>query len=328
MTICITIRRLFTCIILSIAMVSNVVSVKGQDFSDAYDFLNITSSVRIYGLGGVNISTVEDNIEVADQNPALLGPEMGGWIDFNYMRYINSSNFAGLKYGRGIGEHGAWMAGLQYMGYGSIEETDVFGNVVGSFSPADFILSGTVSYDLFSNIRIGADVKFLYSSYSEFNAIAIAADLGINYYNPDNDFSLSVVGANIGGQVKRFENQTEKLPTDVRIGATFGLRHLPLRISLTGWNLLKWGKGYGNLMNHVVMGIDFVPSTKFYLSLGYNYHMRSVMQEHQKTFFSGFTAGAGFSASRFNLGAAIAQPATGSFTFMINFGLKINDLLN
>ena len=50
--------------------------VHAQDYR-AYGFLGIPSSARIYGLGGMNISTVEDNLNVTDQNPALLGPEMG-----------------------------------------------------------------------------------------------------------------------------------------------------------------------------------------------------------------------------------------------------------
>lgn len=41
-----------------------------EDSSPAYNFLNIPSSTHIYGLGGINISTVEDDIELSDQNPA------------------------------------------------------------------------------------------------------------------------------------------------------------------------------------------------------------------------------------------------------------------
>ncbi len=50
------------------------VSVCAQDGSTAYNFLNVTSSTRIYGLGGVNISLVNEDITVTDQNPALLDP--------------------------------------------------------------------------------------------------------------------------------------------------------------------------------------------------------------------------------------------------------------
>ena len=45
------------------------------DSSPAYNYLNIPSSAHIYGLGGINISTVDDDINAIDQNPALLGPE-------------------------------------------------------------------------------------------------------------------------------------------------------------------------------------------------------------------------------------------------------------
>ena len=48
-------------------------AVRAQDGSAAYNFLNVTGSSRIYGLGGVNISLVDDDIFNADQNPALLG---------------------------------------------------------------------------------------------------------------------------------------------------------------------------------------------------------------------------------------------------------------
>lgn len=303
-------------------------SITADDNTSAYDFLNITSSSRIYGLGGINISTVEDNVEVADQNPALLGPEMSGWIDVNYMRYIGDSNFAGAKYGQAIGEHGAWLAGIQYFGYGSIPETDPFGTVIGEISPKDVSFSGMISYDLFSNFRIGAAVKLLYSSYSDFSAFAVATDLGINYYNPDRDLSISLVGANLGGQIKKFENTTEKLPMDVRVGVTKGIGRTPLRLSLTAWNLTRWKGYYSGLMQHLVIGLDFVPSSKFYLSLGYNYKIRKDMRSYQRNILSGFTLGTGFSASRFNVGLAVAQPYSGTMTFMVNFGLKLYDLIH
>lgn len=44
-----------------------------QENNSAYNLLNVTSSAKIYGLGGVNISLVDDDISTVDQNPALLG---------------------------------------------------------------------------------------------------------------------------------------------------------------------------------------------------------------------------------------------------------------
>ncbi len=72
-----------------------------QDGSTAYNYLNITSSARIYGLGGVNITAVEDELGISDQNPALLGPEMDNQVLIDYMLYMGGSNFAGARYARG-----------------------------------------------------------------------------------------------------------------------------------------------------------------------------------------------------------------------------------
>ena len=82
-----------------VAILSAVNASAFDDVSTAYSFLDITSSSHVYGLGGVNVSLIDDDINIVEQNPALLGPELGSQLGVNYMRYIGSSNFAGVKYG-------------------------------------------------------------------------------------------------------------------------------------------------------------------------------------------------------------------------------------
>ncbi len=112
------------------------------DSSPAYNFLNIPSSARVYGLGGINISSIDDDINSIDQNPALLGPEFEMQVGVNYMRYISDANFAGVKFGTKASEHGAWAVGLQYYGYGEITGTDETGTLTGNFSPKDVNFNG------------------------------------------------------------------------------------------------------------------------------------------------------------------------------------------
>lgn len=304
----------------------SLVAATAQD-RNAYGFLGVPSSARIYGLGGLNISTVEDNLNVADQNPALLGPEMGGWLDVNYMRYIGDSNFAGVSYGKAAGSHGAWKASMQYFGYGSIDETLPDGSTVGTFSPKDLSFGASYGHDLTSRFRIGATVRLLYSNYDRYTAWALATDLGLNYYDSDRDLSFSVVGANLGGQLKRFDNTSEGLPFDLRAGMTRGIGSLPLRWSVTAYNLTRWQHGNRNILKHLVLGVDCSPSDKFYISMGYNYKMRSDMSSYKRSILSGFSAGAGISVSHFNVGVAMAQPHSGTTTLMLNLGMKIADLI-
>lgn len=317
-----------------------------QDGSTAYNYLNITSSARIYGLGGVNISTVEDELSTADQNPGLLGFEMSDQVLVDYMRYMGGSNFAGLKYARAIKERGAWAASIRYFGYGSMKATDNTGVIIGEFSPKDVNFSGTFSYDITNRLRGGITMKFLYSSYEQYSAFAVATDLGINWYDPETDWSFSAVVANLGGQLKKFHENYDKLPIDLRLGATKGFSGIPLRVSVTLWNLRKWKLPYydsgdgtssepfekkesfgSNLFRHMVFGVDFTPSDRFFVSLGYNYKTRTDMSTYKRSFLSGFSLAAGMNVNRFNFSVAFGQPHSGATTLMFNLNLNMQDLI-
>ena len=93
---------LFKHIILFISVSACSTGILAQDGSTAYNFLNVTSSARVYGLGGVNITSVHDDLMTTDQNPALLGPEMHMQAGINYMRYIGGSNFAGVRFAASV----------------------------------------------------------------------------------------------------------------------------------------------------------------------------------------------------------------------------------
>lgn len=316
------------------------------DSSPAYNFLNIPSSARVYGLGGINISSIDDDINSIDQNPALLGPEFEMQVGVNYMRYISDANFAGVKFGTKASEHGAWAIGLQYYGYGEITGTDETGTLTGNFSPKDVNFNGTYSHDITDRLRGGIALKMLYSSYGEYSAFAVATDLGINYYDPDRDLSLSAVIANLGGQVKRFDQAYDRLPVDLRLGWSQSFGSLPIRFSVTAWNLTKWKLPYydpgdgtsedglelkesfgSNLFRHLIFAADFIPSEKFHIGIGYNYKTRTDMTTYARNFLSGFSIGAGMNVKSFKFGIAFAQPHSGASTFMFNISTNLTELL-
>lgn len=317
-----------------------------QDGTSSYSWLNIPSSSKIYGLGGMNITLVDDELQSSDQNPALLGPEMSGQVAVNYMRYLGGSNLAGVRYAHSAGERAAWSAGLQYFGYGSITETLPDGSTVGTFSPIDMAISGAYSHDITDRLRGGFDIKFLYSSYADYTAFAIATDLGLNYFNPERDLSLSLVIANLGGQVKRFDESYNRLPFDIRLGWSKVFGNFPVRFSVTAWNLTKWKLPYmdlgdgtagsepqlkdkfsSNLFRHLIFGADLISSKNFYLGLGYNYKARTDMSTYHRSFISGFSLAAGIRGRAYGVGIAFAQPHTGATTFMVNLNLSLNDLI-
>lgn len=316
-----------------------------QDGSSAYTFLNVSSSSKIYGLGGVNISLVDDDLMSTDCNPALLGPEMTGQIGLNYMHYIGGSNFAGLRYAHSAGEHGAWSASVRYFGYGSMKEALPDGTVVGEFSPKDVAFGATYSRDIYGRWRGGITLRGLYSAYADYSAFAISTDLGVNYYDEERDLSLSMVIANLGGQVKRFNHSYDRMPLDVRLGWSQSFGSYPVRFSVTAWNLTKWKLPYldagdgtsepemkdsfkSNLFRHLVFGADLIASPNYYIGIGYNYKTRTDMSTYSRSFLSGFSLCGGINVRSFAVGVAFAQPHTGATTFMLNLTCRLDDLLH
>lgn len=318
---------------------------KAQDSSAAYNFLNIPTSSHVYGLGGNNIAIIDDDVTLADQNPALIGPELEKQVAVNYMYYMGTGNFAGVRYGMGADEHSAWAVGLRYLNYGKFDGYDEFGTPTGEFTPSDLVVEGTYSRDITDRWRGGVNLKMAYSQYEKYNAFALAVDLGVNYYDADHDLSFSFLLKNMGGQIKRFTDRYNRLPFDIQIGYMQAIAHSPVYISITANNLTRWRIPYyaydkdadnqfqkksgfmSNLFRHLIFGLQWQPSDKFYLDLAYNYKTHSDMTTFSQSFLSGFSIGAGFRTRGFSVGAAYAMPHKSASTLMVNLACSIGELL-
>lgn len=312
--------------------------------TDGYSFLNIPTSSHVFGLGGNNIALIDDDVTLADQNPALIGPELEKQVAVNYMYYMSSGNFAGVRFGTGAGENSAWAVGIRYLNYGKFDGYDEFGTPTGSFSPSDIVVEGTYSRDITDRWRGGANLKFAYSTYEQYSAFAIAADLGVNYYDDEKDLSFSILLKNMGGQVKRFHEQYVRVPFDIQLGYMQGIGSSPFQVSITANNLTRWKIPYyaytngedrlqekggfiSNLFRHLIFGLQYQPSNSLYIDLAYNYKTHSDMTAYNATFLSGFSLGAGFKTRGFYIGAAYAMPHKSASSLMLNLACSIGELM-
>ena len=331
-------------LLLTSILIAGVTSrLAAQSGNTAYDFLDIPGSSYVFGMGGANISAIHEDLDLAAQNPALIGPENDKELKLGYMHYYGSSNFANVRYGMAAGERGAWAAGIRYLNYGNFQGYDPNGTYTGTFTAQDIVFEGTYSHDFTYRLRGGINVKMVYSAYEQYSAFAMAADLGLCYYDEVHDISLGLVLKNMGGQLKRFEDHYDRMPFDVQLGLTKSFKE-SFSFSITAWHLTKWRLPYyvhengseteltdagffRNLFRHLVFGLAYSPSDRFYVTLGYNYKQASDMAGYQRNFFSGFSLGAGFNVKAFSVGAAFAMPHKGASTIMLNLGLDITELL-
>jgi hypothetical protein len=293
-------------------------TVFGQESTSVFNFLNLPVSSHSTALGGRNISLVEDDISLISQNPALLSGVSDRTLGLNFMTYMKGSRAGSASYAQMAGERGTWGAHAQFVGYGSMKETLATGEVIGDMRALDMCLSGMYSYALSDRWVGGATGKFIYSHYGEFTSCALAVDLGLNYFLEEHDFSLSAVAANLGGQVKAYGDDHERLPFDLQVGFSKSLGHAPIRFTLTMVDLTRWSKKYyhhvgkapkgGNiLMNHFDLGIDIIPTELFYIAAGYNFRRAYEMKAAGSSHAAGLTFGAGLNIKGFKLGLAYAK---------------------
>lgn len=333
-------------ILTGIFTLTSALALNAQNTSNAYGFLDIPTSSHVFGLGGNNIALIDEDVTLVDQNPALIGPEYDMQVAAGYMLYMSTGNFANVRFGMGVGEHSGWALGLRYLNYGSFDGYDEFGTPTGSFTPSDVVLEGTYARDISSRWRGGANLKVIYSGYERYQALAIAADLGVNYYDEERDLSFSAVLKNMGGQVKRFDEHYARVPFDIQLGYMQGLGNSSFQISITANNLTRWKIPYysysntaedsileekdgfiTNFFRHLIFGIQYQPSDKFYACLAYNYKTKTDMSSFNSSFLSGFSIGAGFRAGGFSIGAAYAMPHKSASSLMINLSYTMADLL-
>lgn len=315
-----------------------------QEGRTSYDFMNITPSAHAYALGGNNISIIEEDITLIENNPALLGQEMHMKWGINYMMYVAGIHFAGTTFGVATSDRGALAAGLQYYGYGSMPMTDETGQVLGKFSPQDIQIQCTYSHDIIEGLRGGARLKFVYSNYEQYTGMALAVDLGINYYNAEKEYSLSLVGRNLGGQLKRFANSYGNLPMDLQLGYSQVVKNTPIRISITAHDLWRWkipyptttinsegiiveDKFFEHFFRHLIFGAEYLFSENFYIGLGYNYKVASDMRTDNRNFISGFSIGAGLKVKMFAVDVAVASHHVGGTTLMLNLSTSLSDFV-
>ncbi len=330
----------------AVVCIAAAISASAQEGSSSYSFLKIPASSQGFALGGTNISTINPDLSLVDQNPALLGPEIEAQMGLGYMHYLGSSNFASATYAMRASDRSAWGVGIRFLSYGQIEGYDEFGTPTGAFHPQDLVVDGLYSHDITERLRGGIAFKFIYSHYDRYEAVALATDLGLNYYDPDRDLSLSVVLKNLGGQVKRFKNHYDRLPFDIQLGYTQGLGSSPFSLSITAQHLTKWKLPYyshkqengveeqveksgfiSNLFRHLIFALQFTPSEHFYIAAAYNYKTRTDMSTYQRNFLSGISAGFGVKVKAMGFGLAYAMPHKRGSSIMVNFSLNIAEVI-
>ena len=189
-----------------------------QESQTSYNFLRLPVSAHAAALGGENITITDDDPTMVFHNPALISGVSDKSINLNYMTYMEGTKTASASFVKAAGERATWAVMGQYMDYGDIIETSIDGTRLGKVSAKDIMVGGTFQYNLSNLWAGGISAKFISSSLAGYNSAALAVDLGLNYYDDERGWSISAVAKNLGGQVKAYNDEYEKIPLDLQVG--------------------------------------------------------------------------------------------------------------
>jgi len=292
----------------------------------AYAFLNLTPTPRLAALGGKIATNDDPEISLSFFNPALLNSQMHNQLSLSYVGY-----YAGVKYGsafytRDYKNIGTFGIGIMEVSYGSFTEANEGGTITGSFTASDMAVNLVYSRAIDSAFTIGVNVKPVYSHLYTYNSFGIAADLGVNYHQPNSLFAAGIILRNVGTMIKPYTNNYERLPFEVVIGVSKKLAHAPFRFLITLHQVQNWSLYYkraqldnntlggekpstdsklksisNEALSHAILGVEFTPLKSFTFRLGYNYQRRNELKVEEKVSSVGFSWGFGLRISKFRI---------------------------
>ena len=301
-----------------------VIVTKAQESQTTYNFLRLPVSAHVAALGGDNITITDDDPTMIFHNPALICDSTLKAINLNYMTYMEGTKTASAAFVKSYNEKATWGVSAQYMDYGDIREFGADHIETGEFSAKDIMIGASFAYLLGKNITGGITAKYITSTIAGYNSMAVAVDLGLNYYDAEKGISVSAVAKNLGGQIKAYHDEFESIPLDLQLGVSKKLGNAPLRFSATMSRLNDWD---GGLKNHLAIGADLLLSSTMYIAAGYNFRRANEMKiaedEGESNHGAGLSVGGGIQLERFKLNVAYAKyhVSTSSLLFNITYVL-------
>jgi hypothetical protein len=331
--------------VLLILVIFFSLSLKSQSGIGVYKFTDLPTSSRLAAFGGTNISLVDNDINFAFQNPAMLSKETSKTIALNMANYLADIKFGSAIYSWTIGKNNYLGVGIQYVDYGKFEERSDVDEYLGEFTAKDMSLHLIYARPLTKNITVGGTLKPIYSAYERYTSFGFALDAGITYKDPKNLFSAGFVIRNVGTQFKGYYSDEngqhyESLPLNIQAGISKKLEHAPFRFSLNLHNLQTWNLNYISdvqtdevsdisffdmAARHAILGMEFLPSKNFYLLASYNYRRQQEMKMNGFKTMAGFSFGGGIKLYKFQVGFGMSQFQVGNYSYLFSISTSLNE---
>ena len=159
-----------TLIILIFLIISCSVQSQTLGGNSVYNFLRLSASPQLSGLGGMNVSSIGNDITMTS-NPAMLRSSMHTQAGAVFTSFYSSIKMYHLTAAYHLpNAETTFGLGVTYFDYGDIVETDESGNVFGEFRPRDYYIQLFASRKYKEHWHYGASLKLIQSQYGRFKS--------------------------------------------------------------------------------------------------------------------------------------------------------------
>jgi len=204
-----------------------------------------------------------------------------------------------------------------------------------TFAAGEYILSGYFAGKMTANIDLGISAKYLWGRIKDESASAMAFDIGAIWTTGWENVIIAIVGRNVGVQLNSYGSEDGTLPTELLIGGSRKIEHLPLTIysvliaSRTGeedWtaDFLPSSPGIGFGVGGEFAVVSEGKSQPMMIRMGYRSRAQGLQMGHPLDLIAGFTFGVGFNIKKFNIDYTYAP--MGALGDLHRFSLETNIL--
>lgn len=318
---------------------------------NAFSYLQLPFGAHVSGLGGITPTFIEKQNEMVRQNPALLQKYHHNQLTITYSQWAGSIKNTNLQYSYHLPKMATnFSLGLQYLDYGLMNETNLYGEILGQFRPHDYAIYLSASRNYLKRWHYGATLKWGFSNLGNQAAIATLLDVGINYHSEDTLWQIGIVAKNMGFTLKKYAShqRAEPLPFDLQIGIAKRLENLPLTIFASAHHLYSWDIRYNNpadkidnifeeepqkektyfadkLFRHLNFGAQLHIGQRIHLNVGYSHLRRSELANEYAMGLSGFSLGLNIRLHKFHLGYALATHSIAGPIHEFGLNIKLSD---
>lgn len=263
-----------------------------------FSFLKIGMGARPTAMGGTFVAVPAD-AEAPPWNPAGLHgvTQRTGSVTLNSYLVDTQAGAASVAF---PGRIRTWAAGITYVTYGEMEQTDQTGRELGTFTASDMAAYVTLAQPVWRDQLVaGISLKAVYSSIADYSSDAYMADVGLLFHGPLAGMTLGTSLTNLGSVRSGYAgNHKDSLPVNFRLGVAHRPAHMPVPMLLLADLTVP-----NDADAHVSFGAEIELPAGLYVRPGYSAKQTGTQGDEAL----GLTGGLGVSALEYRLDYSYAS---------------------